>query len=254
MIKKILVGDHEINNIKSILFDKDGTIIDLHHYWTSMLKIRAKVLLDSLGSSSNDDHLFELLVSSMGMDLLRNKIKPEGPVGIKPRIVIEETATTTINDYGFSIRLDDVKKAFNEADEISMSYLNEFIRPLPNVFSLLKILYQEGIKLGIITSDLSTRAALALDLLGIREYFSLILGADSVVNPKPDPEMIEICTREFGITTAEIIVVGDSMSDLKLAINGGTHFIGVRTGLASVPFINEAPILVENLKGIRVIV
>ena len=24
-----------------VLFDKDGTIIDIHHYWTSMVRIRS---------------------------------------------------------------------------------------------------------------------------------------------------------------------------------------------------------------------
>lgn len=252
-MNKILVGNHKISNIKSILFDKDGTIIDIHQYWGSMLKMRAKYMLDYLGDSNNY-HLLKLLVSNMGFDVITNKIKPEGPVGIKPRIVIEETAKETIRNNGHSVSLEDVKMIFREVDAESMNYLDDFVKPLPNAISLLENLYQKGIKLGVVTTDLSTRASLALDLLGVREYFSLILGADSVMNPKPDPEMIEICTREFGITTAEIIVVGDSMSDLKLAMNGGAHFIGVRTGLASVPFVNEAPILVENLEDIRVIV
>ena len=30
----------EINNIETILFDKDGTFIDLHHFWGKMTELR----------------------------------------------------------------------------------------------------------------------------------------------------------------------------------------------------------------------
>ena len=31
----------EINNIETILFDKDGTFVDLHYFWGRMTEMRA---------------------------------------------------------------------------------------------------------------------------------------------------------------------------------------------------------------------
>ena len=36
----------EINNIEAILFDKDGTFIDLHYFWGKMTELRAKKVLE----------------------------------------------------------------------------------------------------------------------------------------------------------------------------------------------------------------
>ncbi|SVA64979.1 uncharacterized protein METZ01_LOCUS117833, partial [marine metagenome] len=37
-------GEISLDNIKVVIFDKDGTLIDIHHYWASMIKIRASLV------------------------------------------------------------------------------------------------------------------------------------------------------------------------------------------------------------------
>ena len=39
--KEIVKVDPEI-----VLFDKDGTLIDIHHYWATMLKLRSAMIVD----------------------------------------------------------------------------------------------------------------------------------------------------------------------------------------------------------------
>ena len=35
-----------LEDVRLILLDKDGTIIDIHHYWGSMLKERARLIVN----------------------------------------------------------------------------------------------------------------------------------------------------------------------------------------------------------------
>ena len=40
---KLLVGGNLfLDNPQLIMLDKDGTLIDIHHYWASMIRLRAK--------------------------------------------------------------------------------------------------------------------------------------------------------------------------------------------------------------------
>ena len=81
-------------DVEAVIFDKDGTLIDVHHYWTSMLKIRAKLIVKKykLNGRVKDE-----LMDAMGIDVGTGKIKVNGPVGIKPRSFIVSVATEVLN-------------------------------------------------------------------------------------------------------------------------------------------------------------
>ena len=91
-----LMSDLLINNklaladVEAVIFDKDGTLIDVHHYWASMLKIRAKLIVKKY---KLDGKVKNELMDAMGIDVRTGKIKANGPVGIKPRPFIVSVAT-----------------------------------------------------------------------------------------------------------------------------------------------------------------
>ena len=84
-------------NPEIILFDKDGTLIDIHHYWSSMLKLRAALIIDKwFKNHINKKNIERDLIDSMGVDLLSGKIKLKGPVGIKSRNYIVGIASNIV--------------------------------------------------------------------------------------------------------------------------------------------------------------
>ena len=45
--------DWEIKNIDTVLFDKDGTFINLHYFWGKMTELRAKEVIKKFNLNQN---------------------------------------------------------------------------------------------------------------------------------------------------------------------------------------------------------
>ena len=43
------VGADIIRDIDLVIFDKDGTLIELYHYWSQMVALRARLICEALG-------------------------------------------------------------------------------------------------------------------------------------------------------------------------------------------------------------
>lgn len=240
-----------LNNIELVIFDKDGTLIDIHHYWVSMIKLRAQVILEMFLLEYDKENVIKALTESMGADITNNKIKEEGPVGLKPRAFIIDVVTNASQQFT-KVSRENIESAFIEADKRSLSILNELTKPLDGVEKLLSSLKNHSIKTAIATSDLSNRAKLAMKELDMFEMFDDYIGSDSVKNPKPHPEMVELICTNFNIAPKNTVVIGDSLSDLNLSRNSATHFIGVNTGLISKEFKDQSNNFVNTLNEINV--
>ena len=64
-----------------------------------------------------------------------------------------------------------------------------------------------------------------LDLAGLSEYFSFIIGGEAVHRSKPDPEVHEICLDRAGVAPSEALVLEDSENGIHAAYNAGIPVI-----------------------------
>lgn len=242
----------QIENVELVVFDKDGTLIDIHNYWSSMLKLRSREIVTSF-DFDEPEKIFGELIEAMGVNLGANTIKSEGPVGIKPRSFIEETAYLVASKYNASFTLEKAKEIFARVDKTSQSFLADFIRPLPGVKNFLCKLKEKNVKLAIATTDLSSRAVLAMNTIGLGEFFDLIAGGDCVKKSKPAPDIMNFIIEKIPVSRKNIVLIGDSIVDLELANNSRINFLGVKTGLFNSEFIERSLILVDNLSMIEVV-
>jgi HAD superfamily hydrolase (TIGR01509 family) len=250
-MSRILVDGKQLDDIELFIFDKDGTLIDVHHYWCEMIKFRSDYLVNKY-LDSNDTKITRELMSAMGINLSNNRIKPEGPVGIKSRTFVIETAYKTLSKYSTAVTKEEVSDAFKHVDEFSIKKTKDIIKPLPGVPEFLIKLKKNGIKIALATTDLTDRAELAMSTLKISSLFDIIAGGDLVKNVKPAPDLINYITNKLSTKNKNSVLVGDSMVDLDMAKNAGVRFIGVKTGLYNDDFFKNSIYLVENLNDIRV--
>ena len=116
MSKLLIDGEIVLDKIEAIIFDKDGTLIDIHHYWSSMIKLRASLIAHKWFVQKKAEQIERDLVDIMGVDLLSGKIKPNGPVGIKSRPFIVNIASEMVRSRGVDITNNEMENVFLEVD------------------------------------------------------------------------------------------------------------------------------------------
>ena len=217
-----------------VLFDKDGTIIDIHHYWTSMVRIRSALIVERWFTEDAQREVIESrLIDAMGVDLLSGRMKPEGPVGVKPRPFIVNVAAEQVRDHGVDIGNDEMEALFSEVDQTTAEDLLPLLKLLPGIESLLQRLREEGVAAVIVSTDITPRARKAMEALQLDCYFDDIIGADQVAHTKPAADLVRLALERTGVTSMGAVVIGDHPVDVKMgsAADVGLN-IGVLTGLA----------------------
>ena len=234
-----------------VIFDKDGTLIDVHYYWGGMVELRAKLLSKKYVKFQYQEKATYELMSNMGISLETMKIKPMGPVGIKPREYIINTAYQVVKQYFDAITIEQVSSVFKEIDVNSQTHLAQLVKPLPGVEELLATLKQQKIKIAIATTDLTSRAKLAMDSIGLTHYFDCIAGSDLVDEAKPSADLVNYLCDKMACEKSKTLVVGDSIVDLRMAESAQVDFIGVKTGLYSPEFLEHSQTLIDDLTGME---
>lgn len=247
----LVVGNKIFNDIKLVVFDKDGTLFDLHNYWAFVIKQRA-IFFSNKYKSSGVSNLFDELTHEMGL-VDENYISKKGPIGIQPRSDIVKIVYKKLKSYGFEIKLIDVEKGFINVDKIVDQNLNHLVKKLPGVDYLLSILNKLDCFIAVATTDVSQRTSKTLNYAGIRKSFDCLISSDQVEKSKPNREMIDKIISNFkDIKNSQVVLIGDSIADVNLAKNAGIHFIGVKTGTNADDFLLASDILTENLSNIIV--
>jgi phosphoglycolate phosphatase-like HAD superfamily hydrolase len=104
---------------KLIVFDKDGTLIDIHRYWGRMIEVRSLLISNLCESQPDKIATYTWLIDLMGFDLEKAKLKPEGPVGIKPRKYIVDLVSELICQRKLNLSAEDIEETFLLVDEFS---------------------------------------------------------------------------------------------------------------------------------------
>jgi phosphoglycolate phosphatase len=220
-----------IHDVGLVIFDKDGTLIELYHYWSQMVALRARLICEALGLGQEHE---AGLRWALGVDERAGRLRPEGPVGLKKREIVIKAATDYLDGIGHRDTLRLCEQAFEGADEISSGDLGRFIRPIRGAAALMEALSKHGCRVALATVDVSRRARLAMEFMGTSDTIDLVVGAEEVSRSKPDPEMIHLILDRLGIDRSQAVMVGDALNDVQMGANAGLKAsIGVLTGFAT---------------------
>lgn len=201
---------------QAIVFDKDGTLIDLDARWAPFFRSAFSAVADG------DAGLFARFEAVLGVE--GDRLVPNGPAAVSTPTEIMSQALEVLEQAGWSFD----RRNGALARGVAEALLGPLV-PIGDVADAMKRLVGSGIKVAIATSDGRDNTSTEIMELGIDEYvLALACGDDDVV--KPDPEVLLRLAADLGVAPDRMVYVGDSDQDRRTATAAGLDFIEVRTG------------------------
>jgi len=100
-----------------------------------------------------------------------------------------------------------------------------------SVWPVMRSLRAANVRTAIVSTKLNYRIRGILAANYLEESFNVIVGADDVVNPKPDPEGLLLALQRLCVSPACAVYVGDHVVDAQAASNAGIPFVAALSGM-----------------------
>ncbi|MEX0736024.1 MAG: HAD-IA family hydrolase [Bacteroidota bacterium] len=97
----------------------------------------------------------------------------------------------------------------------------------PGIKELLELLKQRRIFVALFTGKGKHTTAITLEEFGLQSYFDFIVTGNDVAEHKPSPEGIGKILAHFQLKPEEVVMVGDSVADVKAAHGAGVRIAAV---------------------------
>ena len=211
--------------IKGVLFDKDGTLIELNNLWAESTLVLVDSLVENyLPNKINSNIIKQNILFQLGY--IEGNIRPDS-------ILASETNNEIADIVSDSLNLDK-KHIMTFIDNFYFQFLKSnlnVISPIFDIKSLFDCLHDQGIKVGIATSDNYLNTGLILNYLEIENKIDFLATGDRY-DKKPNKQAIAEFSRMFNLNLLEIVHVGDSVVDIQFG-NHGLGGIGVLSGSSS---------------------
>ncbi|NDV84465.1 HAD family hydrolase [Bacteroides sp. 51] len=140
------------------------------------------------------------------------------------------------------------KEYVKEAD----TYMTVNTHIYPDTLEVLEYFKANGAKVGIISTKYRFRILEFFGKYLPEGWFDVIVGGEDVTKHKPDPQGVTLALERLGISSANVLYVGDSVVDGETAKNSGVDFIGVTTGMTMKEELERFPHIgiIPELKNI----
>ena len=209
-----------MNNIKALLFDLDGTLIDSEYFhyecWNEILA--------------------EYGVGLTYPDWLKNYAGI--PLPVNARHLLEK--------YAINTSLPEVVK---RREALTLERLKtKDVNLMPFALEVVKFFHEQGLVLAIVTSSPREDVEAIFDRNGLRPYFRLIITRSEVQQNKPDPEGYDKCCEMLGLSKENCLVFEDTINGIKAAKAAGIRCFAIQSNADMHASLQIADRLFPDLK------
>ncbi|MDO5146459.1 MAG: HAD family hydrolase [Eubacteriales bacterium] len=235
--------------IKGILFDKDGTLIDFYEVWGTAAEAVEKRLAKRYGFEGQKE-IRSLMQDALGIEE-DGKILSEGALAYKS---YRDIAKDMWEKMHLCTALPDAENLAQVLREYFYEEVNEKRKTYPvftNLPRMMEALVEKKIHIGVATTDEEMATKDCLRRLGIDSYISFYGTAGNEMPEKPNGKLVHMAAEAWQVKPEEIAVVGDTPNDMRFAHNAGAVAIGVLSGVGSLDDLQEdADMILASVDGL----
>lgn len=243
-MKTIICKKKIFENIKAIIFDKDGTLADSENFLRELAFKRARLI------DAQIPGIYEPLLMAFGVE--NDYLNPTGLMAVgsnkENQIVSAGYIAETGRSWFESLAI--AEQCFTNAEKSFPSRGNT--SPLfTGSLEILQTLKQEGLKIAILSADTTVGVQEFVENHQLTTYIDLIMGVDSGLS-KPDPRLYLQACDKLGVKPENSLMIGDSQGDIAMAKNaqaGGV--IGICWKYPQAPHLESADVVISDLAQLQ---
>jgi len=209
--------------LEAVIFDMDGVLIDSEPFH---LVVNEKIF-KALGINLSEDE-YHSFIGTTHKDMW----------------------TTIKNRYNLT---QGVPELVNMQVSGNINYIkNEEIEEINGITNLLSRIAHENIKIGIASSSPTEVIELVTNKLGIRDYFSSIVGGEEIKKGKPAPDIFLKAAKRLNAKPSDCIVIEDSKNGVLAAKTAGIKCVGFKNPNSGNQNLQKADLIVDNYDSLNI--
>lgn len=186
--------------IRGVIIDLDGTLIDT----ANDFRVAINAMREEFG------------LAPLALDIILGFVG-KGSENLVRRVLLADYSAAETEEK-FTAALDCYQKHYGRINGNHSALY-------PDVEAGLQALEAKGLKLACVTNKPVGFAVPLLEKMGLRDYFSVIYGGDSLAAKKPDPTPLLQVMTDFGLPASQVLAIGDSSNDAQAARAAGCRVL-----------------------------
>lgn len=227
--------------IKAIIFDKDGTIIDLGNTWDEPTIHAMDVMMQLTDLSSEERTAFKRKMGVEATEIVANSIVAAGSIH-EQSVFLSQVVPLPVTEI--EQKLEQLYYDAISASDVTL----DVVAHVESILSELKGKYL----LGLVTNDNRRITEATLNKTGLNKFFAYVASANDF-KPKPDPSALYDLKEKHGVDLNEMVYIGDSSIDMEYG-----KLTKAAIGLALDPshqkHLTQADYIIESFKEIPAII
>lgn len=187
----------------AVVFDLDGTLSDSIH----SIKYCADQAVADFGYGPFSEQQYKYFVGDGAANLIKRALAAGGDM---EGIHFEE--------------------AFAKYREIFRKHCMYRVEPYEGIRELLASLKEKNIKIAVLSNKPHAETINVIETLFGQDYFDVIQGQKENVAIKPSPEGVFQILEQLGLTSDDILYLGDTSTDMKTGKSAGAFTVGALWG------------------------